>query len=429
MRTLLQCIVAVGLTLTSSAYALQERLVDEVAIVVNDGVVLESEIDQLVAYVKNNAQKNNQSLPRDEVLRTQASERLILQTIQMQMAERMGIQISDAQLDQTLANIARDQNATLDEMREDVTADGTSWSSYRENIRTELIAGEVQRAQVRRRVYITPQEVNNLVQLIENSGDNQVEYNLGHILISIPESANPEQLAASRQRAESVLERLKNGENFAELAITASSGSKALEGGDLGWMSANEMPTLFAEVVNGKRKGDLVGPLRSGVGFHILKVQDTRGQQTVEIEEVKSRHILIQPSVILSDERAREMLNNYRQQILDGEADFAELARKNSADTGSASRGGELGWSRPEAYAPEFKQKVESLPIGEISEPFHTQFGWHIVQVEERRTQDATAESKQDRAYQMLFSRKYREELDNWMQEIRDQAYVHVVAE
>ena len=189
------------------------------------------------------------------------------------------------------------------------------------------------------------------------------------------------------------------------------------------------MPTLFAEAVDGKSVGDVVGPIRSGIGFHILKVQDKRGEQTVEVQEVKARHILIKPSVILSDNKAKEMLNQYREQIANGEKTFAELAREHSADPGSASRGGDLGWARPNKYAPEFKQKVESIEQDTISEPFSTQFGWHIVEVTGRSTLDATEENKQERAYQMLFSRKFREELDNWQQEIRDQAFIRRVAE
>lgn len=314
-------------------------------------------------------------------------------------------------------------------MREQIVSDGMSWENYRESVRREMITGQVQRNAVQQRVYVSPQEINNLTKMISEMSEQEVEYRLSHILIGVRDGASSAETQEARERAEQVLERLRNGADFAEAAITTSSGSTALEGGDLGWMNINAMPTLFAEVVRDKRKGELVGPLKSGVGFHILKVADTRGIESVEIEEVNARHILIQPSIILSDKRAEEMLQDYRQQIMSGEATFADLAREHSADPGSAADGGNLSWNEPNIFADAFRRVVETAPVGEISEPFKSEFGWHIVEVLDRRTQDATERSQQNRAYQMLFSRKYQEELENWQQEIRDQAYIEQVGE
>ena len=343
------------------------------------------------------------------------------------MAKRMGVESGESQLEQTIESIAAERDINVEQLRTEVTSSGISWPTFREQIRNELITSQVERAAVQRRVSITPQEVNSLVELIENNSETQTEYRLSQILIASPSNASQEEQATAKRRADAVMKLLNEGEDFSDLAIRSSSGSNALDGGDLGWMTENTMPTLFADVVKGKDVGAIVGPLRSGVGFHILKVADKRGEQKVEVQEVKARHILIKPSVILSDKRAQEMLNEFRQQVESGEKTFDELAREHSADPGSASRGGDLGWSRPDRYAPEFKQTVETIEQGVISEPFRTQFGWHIVEVTDRRTLDATQESKQDRAYQMLFSRKYREELDNWQQEIRDRAYVRKV--
>lgn len=425
MRVVTSCLIAVSMLIVSAQSLAQERL-DRVAIIVDNTVVLESEIDGLMRQVKRDASSSGRSLPSDSVLRTQISERLILQKLQMQLANRMGIRIGDAQLDQAIASIAAENNMPIEAMQAQVETDGYSWRQYREDIREQIITNEVQRAQVQRRVYISPQEINNLIRMIDEQGDSTTEYNLSHILISFQDEDGQANEEAARRRAQAVLENIEEGADFAQMALTSSSASNALDGGEMGWMSENTMPTLFAANVSGATEGTIIGPLRSGVGFHILRVNDIRGADVFTAEEVNARHILIQPSVILSDNRARTMLTNFREQILSGEKSFAELAGEHSADPGSARNGGELGFSDPSSYVPEFKERVESLPEGEVSEPFRSSHGWHIVEVLERRTQDVTDQRKQDQAANMLFSRKYREELDIWLQELRDGAYVEV---
>ena len=403
------------------------ELLDSVSVIVDQGVVLESQITELITVVKRNAALNDQTLPSDRVLRTQAIEKLIIDNLQTQMAERMGIQISDPQLEQTIANIAQGQNMNMAEFRERIAQDGVAYNTYREEIRQELILGEVRRANVRRRVYITEQEINNLVKLIDEQGDQQAEYNLGHILIEFPPEPTDADIEQAKVRANKVLELLNKGSDFAKIATASSGGSRALEGGDLGWMNINSMPTLFAGAVEKKSKDDLIGPIRSGAGFHILKVKDLRGIEKVEIAEVSSRHILIKPSVILSDENAEKMLKEFREQILAGEVDFAELAKEHSADPGSALKGGELGWADPNVYVAEFKDTLAKLEIDEISEPVRSQHGWHIMQLVDKRVGDATEKRKEDKAYQLLFQRKFAEESDIWLREIRASAYIEVL--
>ena len=429
LLTLFLAVSSVTYTLTHAVPASAQQVLDRVAVVVDEGVILQSQVEQMIRQIKNGENFDSSNAPSDDVLETQVIERLILQELQLQMAERMGIEIGESQLEQAIERIAADRDLNVDQMRAEITQSGVTWAAFREQIRHELITSQVERAAVQRRVNITPQEVDNLVKLIDQNSQTQTEYRLSQILIASSSNDPQEEQQAAKERAETVLELLQDEQPFADLAMRASSGSNALDGGDLGWMTENTMPTLFADVIRGKSVGDIVGPLRSGVGFHILKVTDKRGEQKVEVQEVKARHILIKPSVILSDNRAQQMLSEFRQQVQAGEKSFDELAREHSADPGSASRGGDLGWSRPDRYAPEFKQTVQTIEQGVISEPFQTQFGWHIVEVTDRRTLDATQENKQDRAYQMLFSRKYREELDNWLQEIRDRAYVLKVAD
>lgn len=428
MGNFVKVLTAVSLfSLSVAAYG--QQILDRVAVVVNDGVVLESEVEQLIQQVKRNAAGSNTELPGDKVLRIQAMDRLVLTELQMQMAQRMGISISDAQLQQTLVSLAREQDMTVDALRKKTEENGTLWENFRESIRKELMTGEVQRAAVRRRVYISPQEVENLVSVMNQATAQEVEYRLGHILLGFRDGADSDEIQATRKRAEQLLERLRDGADFAQAAITSSSGAKALDGGDLGWMNINAMPTLFADAVRGKSKDEFIGPLRSGVGFHILKVSDVRGIQQVEIEEVKARHILIKPSIIMSANRVQEKLSELRADIMAGNVSFADAAREHSADPGSAANGGDLGWAEPNIYADQFRRTLELGDVGEISEPFETQFGWHIAEVLERRTQDATKRSQENRAYQLLFSRKYQEELENWQQEIRDQAYIETLIE
>jgi len=269
------------------------QLLDRVSVIVNQGVILESEIAELVRTVKATAATSGQSLPSDRALRTQAIERLILENLQSQTAERMGIQISDPQLDQTIASMAASEGFTPQQFRNLVVADGISYESYRESVRQELIMGEVRRANVRRRVYITPQEIATLVDLLDQQGDSQAEYRLGHILIGVQGSASESEITEARGRAEKVLELLNTGSDFQRLAIASSSGAEALDGGDMGWMNINSMPTLFAEAVEGKPVEELIGPIRSGAGFHILKILETRGVEIAQVEEVNARHILM----------------------------------------------------------------------------------------------------------------------------------------
>jgi peptidyl-prolyl cis-trans isomerase SurA len=403
------------------------ELLDSVSVIVDQGVVLESQISELITVVKRNAVLNNQTLPSDRVLRTQAIEKLIIDNLQTQMADRMGIQVSDPQLEQTIANIAKGENMNIAQFREKVSQEGVTFDTYREEIRKELILGEVRRANVRRRVYITEQEIKNLVTLIDEQGDEQAEYNLGHILIEFPPEPTDIDIEQAKTRADKVIELLNKGSDFSKIATASSGGSRALEGGDLGWMNINSMPTLFAEAVQKKSKDDLIGPIRSGAGFHILKVKDLRGIETVEVEEINARHILIAPSIILSDEKAKTMLKGFREKLLAGEADFAELAKEHSADPGSALKGGELGWSEPSKYVADFRDALASLEIDEISQPVKTQYGWHLMQLLEKRVGDITEQRKEEKAYQLLFQRKFSEESDVWLREIRASAYIEVL--
>lgn len=408
--------------------AFAERVeIDKVVATVNNGVILKSEVDVLVTRVKQSAEAQGTQLPSDETLRIQAIERLVDKEIMMQLAERMGLEISDAQLDQTIANIAQEQNATIADLRKTIEAAGESFAAYREDIRREITTGQVMRANVDRRIYVSPQEIDNLLKIMESQGANNEEYDIGHILVKIPAKATAEEIEAERTRAEKVIELLNKGEDFRRIAIASSSGAKALDGGQLGWMGINDMPTLFSEAVKGKKKDAIIGPLRSGAGFHIIKIQDIRGLQVVETTEVRSRHILIKPSIIMSEEKAKNMLEGFVKDLNAGNADFAELAKKHSEDPGSALKGGEYDWTDPTTYVPAFRDTLMSLKVGELSSPFRSTFGWHIVQLLDKRVADKTEMAKRNRAHGILFNRKFKEESFKWQNEMREQAHVEIL--
>lgn len=406
----------------------EPELIDRVAVIVNDNVILEGEIDAIVADVKQKSAAANQALPSDDALRRQAIEKLILNSIQMQMAERMGIQISDAHLDSVMENIAQQQNITLGQLRQSVIAGGQDYERYREKIREEIALNEVVRANVRRRVNISDQEIDIMIKLMDEHGQKE-EYQIGHILIEVDSNATQEEVQSRREVADKVIAMLKDDGDFKQIAIASSSGAKALDGGDWGYMGINEMPSLFASNIKGKNKGDIVGPLRSGAGFHIVKILDLRGREIVEVQEVKVRHILLEPSIILSEEKAKNMLEKFVSQVKAGEADFAELAKEHSDDPGSALRGGDLGWANPDIYAPKFKEQIAATEIGEYSPPFRSQFGWHVLQLLDTRKADTTAENKKKRAANVIYNRKFNEEKENWLREIREQAYVEVLVD
>ncbi|MGB0893722.1 MAG: peptidylprolyl isomerase SurA [Parashewanella sp.] len=414
-----------ALMLSQTTFAIPQPL-DHIAVQVNDGIILESEVNNMIDSVRINAKKNNQALPSDNALKTQVLERLILTRLQLQMAERVGLHIGDLQLDQAIDNIAKEQKLTTEQMRVQIEATGKTFAQYREQLRQDMTLGEIQRIQVQRRIRVSPQEINNLVKLMSEQGQKNVDYQVGHILIDIPTDASSTQLEAATKRTQAVLKRLKDGADFKRTAIAASSGPKALEGGVWDYMNINAMPTLFAEVVKGAKKGDILGPVKSGSGFHIIKVIDIRGMQTKELKEVRSRHILLKPSPILSEERAKSLMVDLLQQIRSGKAKFADLARKYSEDPGSATKGGELGWAQPSVYVPAFSKALSALKINQISEPFRSSHGWHIVQLEERRTVDATDRFNQNRAHQLIFRRKFNEELQSWLDEIRSDAHIEV---
>jgi peptidyl-prolyl cis-trans isomerase SurA len=399
---------------------------DKVKVIVNEGVILQSDIDTSMKTLRANAKKSGQTLPSQEVLKDQVLEKLIIDTIQTQEAERIGVRIDDSRLDQAIAGIAKDNNQTVEQLTASVAEEGLSYNAFREQVRKEIAASEARNALVRRRINILPAEVDNLADILAQETNATVQYKIGHIQLRFNDDQTKEELEA---QANELVEELNSGKDFSTMAYTYSKGPKALQGGDWGWMRKEEMPTIFADQIKLQNKGSIIGPFRSGVGFHILKIEDVEGLETVAVTEVNARHILVKPTVILSDEGAQELLLDITRRVKAGEATFGELAQQYSQDPGSAVQNGELGYQTPDLYVPEFKHQVETLPEGDISAPFKTVHGWHIVEVLDRREVDRTDSALKNKAYQILFNRKFNEEAGAWLQEIRASAFVEMIEE
>jgi peptidyl-prolyl cis-trans isomerase SurA len=417
-----------GAALTASTAFAAPQVVDKVAAIVNNGVVLESDVDGMMQSVKGQAQQAGQQLPDDKTLRHQIVERLVMDNILLQMAKQAGIQITDAQLDQAIANIAAQNKMSVDQLRSRLAYDGMNYATYREQIRKEMTSSEIRNNEVRRRVSILPQEVDQLATQMASQNDAGTELNLSHILLPLPENPTQQQVDDQESLAKQLVSEAKSGSDFGKLAITYSADPQALKGGNMGWGRIQELPSLFAQALVTAKKGDIIGPIRSGVGFHILKVNDMRGDnQSISVTEVHARHILLKPSPIMTDDQARQKLQEVAAEIKSGKLTFADAAKQLSQDPGSANQGGDLGWSSPEVFDPAFRDALLRLQKGQMSGPVHSSFGWHLIQLIDTRKVDKTDAAKKERAYRLLFNRKFSEEAQTWMQEQRAAAYVKIL--
>ena len=421
MRFLLLLLATAPILNATSALANAE--LNRIIAVVNDDVVMESEMLQSLRTIKNQLRERGTSLPPQHVLEKQVLERLIMTKLQIQMAEKGGMRVDDETLNRTISNIAAENKLSLSEFREVLEQDGYDYEVFREDIRNEIMISRLRQHQVVNRITISDREIDNFLETQAHQGDLQQEYRISHILISVPESASAGQLAKAKAKAELVLHDLKSGRDFSQMATTYSDGQQALEGGDLGWRKAGEIPTLFADIIPKMEKGGISDIITSTSGYHIISLSDLRSGEKHVVTQTHARHILIRPDEVTSDEAARLRLEQLKLRIDNGD-DFAELAKGHSNDTVSAANGGDLGWSNPGDMVPEFEQAMNSMQLGELSPPFRSQFGWHIVQVLERREHDSTDDIKRAQAREAIRQRKLEEANENWLRELRDDAYV-----
>ena len=398
---------------------------DRIVAIVNDDVIAWSELEARLGRIRDDLRQSGTRLPPQDELRRQVLERLILLRIQLQLARAAGIRIDDERLNRTLLRIAEQNGLTLREFRDALERDGYDFAKFREDVREEIMISEIRKRRVENQIRISQRDVDDYLSTMESRGAeaDRHQYRIGHILIAVPDGASSEEIAEANAGAGSVLDEIRAGADFATMAVTHSDGRQALQGGDLGWRQASDLPTIFGDVVPRLEVGEVAGPIRSASGFHLVKLIDKRDGERQIVRQTRARHILIALDELTDDAGARRQVSALHERIVNGE-DFGELARIHSDDAGSAPKGGELGWIDPGNTVPVFERAMDSLAPGELGEPFESQYGWHIVQVLERRERDDTETSRRAEAMRTLRARKIEENLEAWIRQVRDEAYV-----
>jgi peptidyl-prolyl cis-trans isomerase SurA len=400
------------------------ELLDRISVIVNDGVVLQSQIDEQVNAVSARLRHQGQ-LPPASVVRQQITERLILQEIQLQRAQHLGIKITDEALNAALKNVAEQNKIEFAQLPDALASEGIVYAEYREEMRREMTLSMLKNRDVFQRMYISPREIDQFLARQANGVQDTAEYNVSHILLSLPEAAPPGQLEEVEAKANDIYERAKKGEDFGQLAVTHSQAQSALERGQIGWRKGSELPTFMSDVVAKLKPGEVAPPVRTPSGFHIVRLNEMRaGNQALTVDQVHARHILIKTNELQDDETVRGRLQTIRDRITKGSEDFGAIAKAVSEDPGSGSDGGDLGWTGGGTFVPEFEKQLNELKVDEISPPFRTQYGWHLVQVLGRRTQDVSSDDKRKRAYEQIRAAKSDEETELWLRRLRDEAYV-----
>ncbi len=402
------------------------QFLDGVAAIVNEGVVLKSQLMEQTAMIIKRARESDppMQLPPANVLREQLLERLIITEIQLQRAAMIGLQVSDQYLNESIAQIAASNNVRFEDMPALLAQEGVNYAAFREEMRDEITLEQLRRIDVGQRINVSPREIQQCIADLEGNVAVNSDYNLSHILISMSESATAAQIDEAKSKADEVYAQLIDGADFSEMAIRYSDAQTALDGGALGWLKGDQLPTLYTDIVAAMEAGDVSEPFRSASSFHIVKVNDLRSAiQRSEVEQVLVRHILVTPNEIIDDETAKQQLEDALEKLADGE-DFGELAKLMSDDPGSANNGGEMDWSGPGTFVPEFEEVVDASEIGEISDPFRSRFGWHVVEVMDRRVYDNTEDLKQSNCDVRIRNGKMEEETQLWIQRLRDEAYV-----
>jgi peptidyl-prolyl cis-trans isomerase SurA len=399
---------------------------DQIVAVVNDDVITLSELESRMREMLVQLQQKQAKLPPLEALREQVLDRMISKRLQLQTADRLGLRVDDSTVTKAIANIAQTNKITLIQLREVLERDGISFPLFREQLREDILITRLKQKEVINRIVITEQDISNFLAREIGSQRQRAAVHLQHILISTPEGASSEDIQSAKKKAESIYQELQTGADFGEMAMRVSDSRQALEGGDLGWIETSRIPTLFTQLVDELEPGAISEPMRNASGFHIVKLLEIKGGRKLIVNQTNARHILINTNEIVSDREARQRLETLRERIINGES-FETLARSHSDDKASAIRGGDLGWTSPGDLVPLFEEKMDALTLGDISEPFKTQFGWHIVQPLKRREHDNTEEALRNKARQAIQKQKSDEAIELWLRRLRDEAYVEVM--
>jgi peptidyl-prolyl cis-trans isomerase SurA len=403
----------------------QAQLLDRIVAVVEDDVILERELVEESYAIAAKMRDSNMMVPPDFVLRKQVLERLIIDKLQHQLAARSGISVSEEYLRSSVAEIAARNNMSPEQFRTELSKQGMSFAKFEDSIRSEIIINQLRAREIGSRIKVTDREVAHYLETQGQVGQDKVKYHLGHILISIPEGASATVIQAAREKADNVVKDLRGGANFRQTAIGTSDSDNALSGGDLGWRTLGQIPTLFVDSVSKMSREDVSDPIRSPSGFHVIKMLEMEGVDKHIVTKTRVRHILIKTNELIDDNEARKRLQSLRDRILEGD-DFATLAKANSDDKGSALNGGDLDWVGPGMLVPPFEKAMSQLAINEISAPVQTQFGWHIIQVLERKDRDNSIEYQKNQVREEIRKRKIEEETELWLRRLRDEAYVDV---
>lgn len=416
-----------GLLLCFSLHSYAEfQSLDKIIAIVDDDVITQSDLDSKIAMVMSNLQENEEiSMPSDEEIRKEILNRLILESLQMQLAKQSGISIGDEQLNKTMADIAARNGLSLSEFPEKLAEQGIDYNAMREEVRREMIIQQVQQGHLQNRIQITDQEVNNFLASSEGQRITAQQYHAQHLALPVADGAS----SAEEQKAKEELlsirqELLQNKASFDALLQGESIHGKVLAGQDFAWQTLDDLPSLFSEFISSMQKGDISEPIRSGAGWHLLRLKNKTGGNVL-IEQIRGRHILISPSEVRSDEKALALATELYEKILQGE-DFELLAKEYSEDKGSALQGGDLGWSGPGQFVPEFEETLHNLAVNDVSRPIKTQFGWHVIQKTGERVHDATQEDWVAQAQQAIFERKFSDELEAWLVRIKEEAFIEI---
>jgi len=402
------------------------EVLGKIAAVVEDDVILEQELNQEVSTIEQRIQASKTQMPPESVLRKQVLEKMIIDRLQRQLAEKAGITVTEEMLNNSAADIAQRNNMTLEQFRAELEHQGMTYKGFLDNMRNEIIINQLRSREIGGRIKVTDREVDHYLETQGKVGEEAAQYHLGHILIAVKEAASATEIQKAQSKADNLVKKLRAGQDFSQAAMSESEDDNALKGGDLGWRTVNDIPTLFSDKVSQMRTGEVADAIRSPSGFHIIKMLEIKGLDNHIITKTKVRHILIKTNELVDDEEAKKRLLALKVRIADGD-NFASLARAHSDDKGSALKGGSLDWVSPGDLVKPFEEAMTQLDINQISDPIQTQFGWHLIQVLDRENKDDSLEHKKNLVRDAIRKRKIEEETELWMRRLRDEAYVEII--
>lgn len=413
-------------SLLITSVVVHAETIDSIVAVVEDDVILEGELEREVSTIRARMTESKAQLPPETVLRKQVLEKMIIDKLQRQLAEKAGVSVSEEMLNSSAADIAQRNNMSLEQFRSELENSGISYNSFLDNMRNEIVINQIRAKEIGSRIKVSDSEVEHYMETEEKAGDEATQYHLGHILIAVKESASSAEIQKAETKANNLVKKLRAGQDFAQIAISESEDGNALKGGDLGWRGINDVPSQLADGVRKMRLDEISDPIRSSGGFHIIKMLGKKSDvDNHVISTTKVRHILIKTNELMDDAEAKKRILELKARITDGD-DFATLARTHSDDKGSALKGGELGWVEPGSLVKPFEEAMNKLTANQISEPVQSQFGWHLIQVLDRKDKDNASEHKKNLVREAIRKRKIEEETELWLRRLRDEAYIEI---